>query len=121
LFGIAATVIGFLVLTVLKHAEDYLPIDRRMMIDLTVEGDSPGFESLTGDAKHGYRLVERGSTVQTNPARRQIFYELHWRAPAGRPAPKDWLDGLARRPGVVPLPWHMGPRAERNPSRSRSA
>ncbi|MFZ2004580.1 MAG: MgtC/SapB family protein [Stellaceae bacterium] len=131
--GIAATIIGFLVLTLLKRAEDYLPVDRRATIDLIVEGDSPRFQSLTTDgltgdgltgdglagdvAKRGYRLVERGSTVQTNPARRQILYELHWRAPAGGPAPKDWLDGLAARPGVVQLAWRMGPRADRNVSR----
>lgn len=117
-FGIAATVIGFLVLTLLKHAEDYLPIDRRATIDLTAENGSSVFDSLTGEvARRGYQLVERGSTVQTNPARRQILYELHWRAPAGGPAPADWLDGLAARPGVVELVWRMGPRAERNAPR----
>ena len=118
--GITTTIIGFLVLTLLKQLEDYLPIERRAIVDLTVEGDDALCESLTGDiAGRGYRLVERGSTVQANPLRRRILYELRWRASAGGPGPKDWLDSLAARPGVVQLAWRIGPHTEGDALRTR--
>lgn len=104
----------------LKQLEDYLPIERPAIVDLTVEGDDALCESLTGDiAGRGYRLVERGSTVQANPVRRQILYELRCRASAGGPGPKDWLDSLAARPRVVQLAWPMGPHTEGDALRTR--
>jgi putative Mg2+ transporter-C (MgtC) family protein len=116
--GIGATVIGFLVLSALKRFEDYLPIDRRATIDLTVEGDgSIPIQFAGAFAEKGYRIVERGARLTTDPARRQILYEVHWRAPAGRAVPTDWLDALAHSPGVVELAWQVGPLTDRGTTR----
>ena len=110
--GIAATVIGYLVLTLLKQVEDYLPIERRAAINLTVEHNLPVAGALIEDfSRRGFRLVERGSAYQADPPRRQFLYEVQWRAPASRPPPLDWFDNLVNTPGVVELAWRLGPLA----------
>jgi putative Mg2+ transporter-C (MgtC) family protein len=107
--GIAATLLAFFVLWLLKKVEDRLPVDRHATVDLTVEEDSLAPETLTqrlGD--EGYRVVRQASSRETKPARRHIRYEVEWRAPSGCPAPTEALERLASIPGVVELAWRIG-------------
>lgn len=108
--GLAATAIGFLTLTALKRLEDYLPMERRATVDLTVEGDSLALAELSdGLASRGYRIVERAVLLHREPAQRRVRCEVTWRAAAIRPEPTEWLDRLATQPGVVEVAWQLGP------------
>ena len=61
--GIIATIVGFLVLTLLKRVEDYLPIDRHATLDVTIDGDGVVLETLAaGFRERGCRVVQRASS-----------------------------------------------------------
>ncbi|HWD57782.1 MAG TPA: MgtC/SapB family protein [Stellaceae bacterium] len=116
--GVVATTIGFFVLTVLKRAEDYLPVDRRATIDLTAECDSPVAATLPAElVQQGYRVVERGAATQVADGRRHVLYEVYWRAPPGQPGLGECLDKFAAGPGMIELAWQLGPLPDRDTTR----
>lgn len=108
--GIAATLLGYVVLELLKRLEDYLPAERLATVELTVAGDSTAADDLAAAlARNGYRVVERARTHESNPPRRCYHYELHWRAAANAAGPADLLAGFAAGPDLVELSWRVGP------------
>jgi len=107
--GIAVTVVGFLVLELLKRLENALPVERHATIELVVEADSSVPEAVADRLRReGCSIVERGSARETAPVRRRISYDVHWRAASDAPAPTRTLDQLAREPGVIAFAWELG-------------
>jgi putative Mg2+ transporter-C (MgtC) family protein len=103
--GLAGTVLGFAVLTAVKHIELAFPADHRATVEVTVEGDPPVKTALSGGR---YTVIERGGTASQDEGRRQLRYDVRWRAPMGEPGPLTFLDRLAATPGVVKFTWRIG-------------
>jgi putative Mg2+ transporter-C (MgtC) family protein len=107
--GIAATVLGYIVLTVLNRFEDGLPMERRAALEVTIDEAADIRKSLTaGLAEHGYRIIERAGSGDAEAHRRRYQYELRWPRRRVMPAPGRYLDELTRRDDVVELRWRMG-------------
>jgi hypothetical protein len=104
--GVVATALGFVVLNAVKHLEQALPADHRATVEVTVEGDPPVKAALSGGQ---YTVLERGGAVsQEGEGRRELRYDVRWRAPMGEPGPLTFLDRLAATPGVVKFTWRIG-------------
>ena len=109
--GVAATAIGYIVLSLVKRAEERLPLERRATLVVTIDGDADlGSTFAASLAARGYRVIERGARSIEAPPRRQLRYDLHWQASARTSHPGRDFEELARRPGVVVLDWEIGTR-----------
>src|SRR6185437_1308114 len=101
--GVAGTALGFAVLHAVKQLELNLPADHRATVEVTVEGDPP-VKNVLSDGR--YKAIERGGAVnQEGDGRRQLRFDVRWRAPAGELGPLTFLDRLAATPGVVKFTW----------------
>jgi len=104
--GVAGTALGFAVLHAVKQLELNLPADHRATVEVTVEGDPP-VKNVLSDGR--YKAIERGGAVnQEGDGRRQLRFDVRWRAPAGELGPLTFLDRLAATPGVVKFTWRIG-------------
>jgi putative Mg2+ transporter-C (MgtC) family protein len=106
--GLVALAIGFAVLSALKAAEAWLPVERRATVELTLAGDSEIKSTLLAELSlRGCRVVERGASVRRDDQTREMRYEIRWRGRADDEGPAELFDRLATAPGVVALSWRM--------------
>jgi putative Mg2+ transporter-C (MgtC) family protein len=107
--GMVSLAIGFAVLSVLKAAEAWLPVERRATLELTLAGDGEMETGLAAElSTRGCRVVEQGASACRDDHTRELRYEIRWRGRADDSGPARFIEGLAAKPGIVALRWRMG-------------
>ncbi|HEX3882630.1 MAG TPA: MgtC/SapB family protein [Stellaceae bacterium] len=107
--GMVSLAIGFAVLSVLKAAEAWLPVERRATLELTLAGDGEIKAALFAElSMRGCRVVEQGASARRDDQTREVRYEIRWRGRADDAGPAKFFQGLAATPGVVALRWRIG-------------
>ncbi len=104
--GIAACVLGMLVLWVLKWAEAQLPQDHQATLCLIAAEDGPAAEDVRQIVgQGGYEVASIGITRDHEHQRREFSCEVRWRHHASDDRPPKFVEQLARSPGVIKLKW----------------
>jgi putative Mg2+ transporter-C (MgtC) family protein len=104
--GLAGLALALAVLTGMKWLESKLPQDRQAALCLTTAPDAPTEQDIEAILhKKGCRIAASRVAYLQEPPRRQLRYEVQWRARPGDVRPPDFLDGLRRRADVIELEW----------------
>jgi putative Mg2+ transporter-C (MgtC) family protein len=107
--GMVSLTIGFLVLSVLKMAEAWLPVEKRATVELTLAGDAEIKTTLIAElSQQGCRIIEHGASARRDDHTREMRYEIRWRGRADDAGPVEFFRRFAAAPGVVALSWRMG-------------
>jgi putative Mg2+ transporter-C (MgtC) family protein len=104
--GIAALLLGLFVLRVLKWAEARLPQDRQATLCVSTGTDGIAQEELRKIVVlAGFEVVSVALTRDNEQKRQELSCEVHWSARAHESRPPEFLDQIARLPGVVRFKW----------------
>jgi putative Mg2+ transporter-C (MgtC) family protein len=104
--GITALVMALFVIWVMKHLENHQRVDRRASLTLVVSETAPqDLEIRKLFQSSGYRIAASGISIEDEPRRTTLRYELIWRAlPDDTEQPK-FLMSLAHNPTVASIHW----------------
>jgi putative Mg2+ transporter-C (MgtC) family protein len=103
--GCALTVIVFIVLWLLKLAEDRMRQEQRGLLVLTVTGPSPSDAELRTAISSGGHRIAAWSPAYEADGRRGLFIDVAWRERGVEPLPPPFVEALARTPGVERAEW----------------
>lgn len=105
--GIAATVLGLLILWVLKWPEQYIRQDRQatFILGLASDGPSPA-EIAAAIQAAGYRIANEAIAYEPKVKSCRLQYDVRWRARRIDSRPPDMLAELANRHGVTQIRWN---------------
>jgi putative Mg2+ transporter-C (MgtC) family protein len=104
--GIAATVLGFLVLWILRWIEDFLPRDQIGTLVVTSETKSLTEEELRARlAAEHYKIISAAKIYADHAMQRELRFEVKRRSRDTEPRPPQFLESLAGRDGVLRLEW----------------
>lgn len=100
--GLAALVLGLLVLKLLKRLEEWLPQDQRATVVLTTNLEGPDEAEVRRLATGlGFRVAQLGLAYDNTQQSRQFTCELLWRAAPHNVQHPGLVQTLARLPGVL--------------------
>ncbi len=118
--GLAALVLGYVILWFLKYVEGLIRQDRRGLLTLTTAGGG-----LTEDEFRNWVVQEKcaivawGVSFARNPERREIRCQIQWRPKAGDAEPPPVVAKLCANPAVSALRWEpQGLSDESGPQQS---
>jgi putative Mg2+ transporter-C (MgtC) family protein len=114
--GCALTVIVFVVLWLLKLAEDRMRQEQRGALILTIAGPSPSDADLHALIREGgHRIAAWSPVFEPAGKRRELFIDVAWRERGVDPFPPAFVDEIAAMAGVERTEWR--PHSEEATSR----
>lgn len=103
--GAAATVLGLLVLSGLKHAERFMPAEHRATLTVAMSAEGPDPSELRDIlARAGFQILKWGA-IYRGTTERSLQCELRWQGLHGEQTLPPVLVPLSRHPGVHELEW----------------
>ena len=107
--GIVGTVIGYIVLSLLKQFEDFVGMQRRATFDITLISGSEMTQTLAAQlSARGYQVLPCAGNIQSEEDRCCYQYEIRWRARENDEGPARLLEEIGGSEGVLELRWRMG-------------
>jgi putative Mg2+ transporter-C (MgtC) family protein len=104
--GLAACGLGLIVLWALKWVEARLPQDHQATLCLIAGENGLAAEELRQIvAQSGFQVASIGVSRDQEHQRREFSCEVRWRDHAPDDCPPQFLEQLARSPGVIKLKW----------------
>jgi putative Mg2+ transporter-C (MgtC) family protein len=104
--GLAAFALAILVLTVMKRAEQLLPLQRRATLSITVAADTFEEGEFRSALEADGRKIASWSVSYEDCAQiRKLDCELQWRSPRLVSETPAFVEHWALRPGVSKLEW----------------
>jgi putative Mg2+ transporter-C (MgtC) family protein len=108
--GVAAAVLGLLILHGLEWAEDLIPRERKGTLVLSVTADGPADATIQSRlAATGFRATPRSLAYDGPSQNRTLSYEVSWRARRTETRVPPLLADFAADPGVASLNWTETP------------
>jgi putative Mg2+ transporter-C (MgtC) family protein len=103
--GAAATILGLLVLSGLKHLERFMPAEHRATLTLAMSAEGPEPSELSDIlARAGFQIL-KWSAVYRGTTERSLQCELRWQGRHGEQRLPPVLLPLAQHPGIHELRW----------------
>jgi len=104
--GIAATVIGIVVLWVLRWIEDFLPRDQIGTLVVTSDPASPTEEEVRASlAAEHYAVISAAKTYTDHATQRQLRFQIKRRSRDNEVRAPQFMEKLASRESVLKLEW----------------
>lgn len=105
--GVAATIIGFLVLWILRWLEEYLPRDQHGTLVLVSDAGSPTEEEIRASlAAERYTVIAAAKAYMEHGAQRELRLEVQRRTRGDEVRAPQFLETLAKRQGVLRAEWN---------------
>jgi putative Mg2+ transporter-C (MgtC) family protein len=106
--GLLAAALGFGILELLQRVERRMRQDRSAYLLLRISADGPTQSQLT-ELFHnaGFAPISTTLTHLVASQQRTYRYELRWHGRMNDNRPPEFLEELARKPGVLKLRWRM--------------
>jgi putative Mg2+ transporter-C (MgtC) family protein len=102
-FGLALSIIAFVVLTALKRLELRIPREQHARLTITLEESEPTAEALRSIIEAaGFRVAALAITYD---ARQNTVWDIAWRAAESAAVPPEFLKTLKNLPGVTRVDW----------------
>lgn len=107
--GIAATVLGMLVLSGLRWFDYHMKQEQHGTLYLTTERDEPKPEEIRNAVqKSGYKIISVASVAYVNQARqRELEFRLQWRAAPRNAEGPAFLGELLSDPHILTAHWKV--------------
>jgi putative Mg2+ transporter-C (MgtC) family protein len=104
--GLAASLIGFLILTLVRRAEQRIPRERQATLTLTTDAESTAIEEIRSSLiGSGVGVAFRELTCEPRPSRRRtLVWEICWRSHEDAQQP-EFLHSLNSRPEILQMHW----------------
>jgi putative Mg2+ transporter-C (MgtC) family protein len=106
--GLAALVLGVVILWSLKRLELRIPQEHRAVLTLTVAENGPSEEEIrSGLTEAGYRICswDLAARGRGESRQRRIRSELHWQGKGTEPMTPEFVRRLVNREGIASLRW----------------
>lgn len=105
--GVVATVIGFIVLWLLRWLEDFLPRDQHGTLVLVSDTKSPTEEEVRASlAAEQYKIVSAAKTFTQHGDQRELRFEVQRRVRGDEVRAPRFLEALASLEGVLRAEWN---------------
>jgi putative Mg2+ transporter-C (MgtC) family protein len=106
--GLAALILGLVVLWGLKWVEDATRHEKKATLVLFAEaGEVTESEIIATIVSAGYKATTLAAAHDGQS--RKFRYEIKWRARSAENQPPSFINQLSRRPGVMKLEWEIAP------------
>src|SRR5262249_49845075 len=105
--GIAGTVLGLVILTLLRVVERLLPRNHLAALTVVARPDAPSEDLDRALAAAGMRVTRRSIAVSADPREVRLELAVQWRCRAAGVHPPAAIAELGRRPGVVTVSWRI--------------
>ncbi len=103
--GIAATVLGAVILWCLRWVEQRIKQQRHGILTFAIEGSAGEEEIRLGITGSGFKVASQAVTYIASPPRRKLSWQVAWVSRASVTDPPIFLRDLAARPDVTELEW----------------
>jgi putative Mg2+ transporter-C (MgtC) family protein len=104
--GLAALVLGVIVLWVLKWIEDLFPQDHRATLTVIAMANSTQEDEIRSRlAAEKFEIVNCASSYAPQAGRRELRCQIQWRARDKSERRPAFLEELGQKPGIIELQW----------------